>query len=76
MKGKLLKKETGWVVSYIDYFIEQRELPLYYKDIISDSTQDSTEIEFEIVDEFSRPELFHGVGFGDGVYCAKLLPKK
>lgn len=75
MKGKLLKKETGWIVSYTDVFNLQKELPLYHKDIVSDSTQDSTEIDFEIVDEFTHPELFYGVDFWSGVECAKLLSK-
>ena len=29
-------------------------------------------VEFELVDEFSHPELFTQVGWGDGVTCAKL----
>ena len=75
MKGELLKKNTGWVVRYTDVFNLQKELPLYHNDIVSDSTQDNTEIDFEIVDEFSHPELFHGIDFWGGLECAKLLLK-
>jgi len=31
------------------------------------------EVEFLIVDEFTHPELFKNVGWGDGQECAKLI---
>lgn len=30
------------------------------------------EVEFLIVDEFTQPELFRGIGWGDGIKYAKL----
>ena len=29
-------------------------------------------VEFEIIDEFTNPEFFEHVGWGDGVTCAKI----
>ena len=30
------------------------------------------DVEFDIVDEFNNPELFRGIGWGDGIKYAKL----
>lgn len=76
MVGKLNNIKQGWSVTYLDDSNILKELPVYHRDIelieaISFS-QDSTEIEFEIIDEFSSPKLFEDMDFMSGVECAKL----
>lgn len=76
MLGKLNNTQEGWSVTYLDDFNTLKELPVYHRDVelieaISFS-QDSTEIEFTIIDEFSSPKLFEEVDFMSGIECAKL----
>lgn len=76
MVGKLNNTKQGWSVTYLDDSNSLKVLPVYHRDIelieaISFS-QDSTEIEFEIIDEFSSPKLFEGMDFMSGIECAKL----
>jgi|Laugrespbdmm15sd_2_1035082.scaffolds.fasta_scaffold289344_1 hypothetical protein len=76
MLGKLNKTKQGWSVTYLDSSNILNELPVYHRDVeLIDAisfSQDSTEIEFEIIDEFSSPKLFEDVDFMVGVECAKL----
>lgn len=77
MEGLLSHNGKEWVVKYCH--ISEKELPLYHKDaedIEKVFTAKFTKnVEFEIIDEFSHPELFEDIGWGDGVYCAKLKNK-
>jgi hypothetical protein len=84
MKGTLHKTEQGWVVEYAKH----SELPLHPDDIrqIEEAAKvfDNIEariaayssVEFEIIDEFTHPELFTNVGWGDSIKYAKLMPSK
>jgi hypothetical protein len=76
MKGILHKESYGWVVRYKPEYKYPRpwlEMKIYPNDLLYllDS-DDNTEVEFNIVDEFTHPELFTNVGWGDGRACAKL----
>jgi hypothetical protein len=84
MKGTLYKKKQpkGWYVAYTtdSFKFHQTELPLYPDDLDSDiirwaenGSLENKEVEFEITDEFTHPELYRGVGWGDGIKYAKLI---
>lgn len=76
MKGNLFRKDDNWVVRY-QTENGDKELPLYHKDNAYLNalylTQDNTEAEFEIVDEFTHPWFFEDVDFMSGITCAKLI---
>lgn len=79
MKGILKETKEGW---FVECRIEERTpighkswwetLPLY-PDSITDNLFLGKEVEFEITDEFTHPELYRGVGWGDGIKYAKLI---
>jgi hypothetical protein len=86
MKGTLHKTEQGWTVRYLDYKKAHdimycgESLPLHPDDLDSDiirwaenGSLENKEVEFEITDEFTHPELYRGVGWGDGIKYAKLI---
>jgi hypothetical protein len=79
MKGILSKSNRGWVVKEtIGEGPEARLIktfPLHQSDI--DKLEPSVlgeygEVEFEIIDEFTHPQYYESVGWGDGVKYAKL----
>ncbi len=84
MKGTLHKTEQGWVVEYAKH----SELPLHPDDVkqieedakvfdnIEARIAACSSVEFEIIDEFTHPELFTNVGWGDSITYAKLIPSK
>ncbi len=90
MKGTLHKLSKGWTVWYNEDHIGGNvsfvdDLPLYPDDVrqIEECLFDnpgvvyhSQEVEFEIVDEFTHPELYTNVGWGDGIKYAKLIQSK
>jgi hypothetical protein len=86
MKGTLHKTEQGWTVRYLDYKKAHdimycgESLPLHPDDLDSEIVRwaengslENKEVEFEITDEFTHPELYRGVGWGDGIKYAKLI---
>jgi hypothetical protein len=90
MKGTLYKTKQGWVVSRCvgDGVAEvwEERLPLHPDDeslwMFAELNEewkdklDGKEVDFEIVDEFTHPELYTNVGWGDGIKYAKLIPSK
>jgi len=90
MKGTLHKLSKGWTVWYNEDHIGGNvsfvdDLPLHPDDVrqieecLFDSpgvVYHSQEVEFEMVDEFTHPELYTNVGWGDGIKYAKLIPSK
>jgi hypothetical protein len=77
MQGKLIKKENTWVVSYKKdkdlVATDGGEIPVYPGDAIYCFEIDiNKEVEFDLIDEFSHPHLYEGIGWGDGVTYAKL----
>lgn len=84
MKGILTKNDNGWLVKYPKYptsnkIFDTVSLPLHPYDVnicnaYGDYSVDwiGKEVEFEIVDEFTHPKLYEGVGWGDGIKYAKL----
>lgn len=74
MEGLLSHNGKEWVVKYCN--IGKKELPLYHKDVelveLIFDEDETRNITFEIIDEFSHPHLFEDIGWGDGYYCAKL----
>lgn len=74
MEGLLKYDGKKWVVKYFDH--KEIVLPLHIKD--NDMVNSVFEhnvvqiVEFDIIDEFSHPNLFLGVPWGFGEYCAKL----
>jgi hypothetical protein len=89
MKGKLIKIEERWMVGTVCYAdLWSNYIPLHPDDVkqIGRDSQvfDNIEariaaypnVEFEIIDEFTHPELFTNVGWGDGIKYAKLIQSK
>ena len=92
MRGHLYKKvmPNTWYVAYTadDFGFHKTELPLHPNDVkfledcnlVFDNTEArvavNSDVEFEIVDEFTHPELYTIVGWGDGIKYAKLIPSK
>lgn len=83
MKGKLFKRsgDKVWMVKYNDPSVTEhpipiRELPIYHKNLtISQkwSLEVGMVVEFEIIDEFTHPELYEGVPLFEGITLAKLI---
>lgn len=75
MTGTLKFRLNTWFVSCTDKAgnlpIKQRMIPVYPKDINNKLVQDSP-VKFELIDEFTHPELYTDVAFMDGVVYAKL----
>jgi len=83
MKGKLFKRSEDkvWMVRYnnplvVEHPIPTCELPIYYENLNESdrwSLHENMVVEFEIIDEFTHPELYVGVGLFEGVRLAKLI---
>jgi hypothetical protein len=82
MKGELIKLAKGWTVLHkiydegINFGVDY---PLHPDDAakFEPATLGSFgEVEYEIIDEFTHPELYQGVGWGDGIQYAKLIQKE
>jgi len=84
MKGTLKKVNSQWLVYYQEEVMPRvtkaLELPLYpadaktlndYRDY-SASWEDGLTVQFEIIDEFTHPQLYNGLEWGSGK-MAKLL---
>ena len=78
MNGTINKLNNEWVVQYPKYptsdkIYDTLTLPLHPDDAVYCLTSDlGKQVEFDIIDEFTHPELFKNVGWGDGTNCAKL----
>lgn len=75
MKGTLFKNKNNWEVFYEVADLQQgivweKQLPLHPK-FESDNLKNDDEIDFEITDEFTHPELYEHIGWGDGISYAK-----
>jgi len=85
MKGILSKTNRGWVVKILvkenndsrvrvidQYPVSPEDLKTIkqYGDYSVD--WDGKEVEYEIIDEFTHPQYYESVGWGDGVKYAKL----
>jgi hypothetical protein len=69
MLGRLYKTETNkWFINS-----ENKVIPLHPEIIIDGKYEDGTEVEFMIVDEFTHPDLFHTISWGDGITCAWII---
>ena len=79
MTGKLNVVDGNWVVQYPKHptsnkIYEDVTLLLHPDDAMYCFPSDiGKEILFETIDEFTHPELFRGVGWGDGTEMAKLV---
>lgn len=84
MKGTLKKVNSQWLVYYQEEVMPRvtkaLELPLYPADAktlndygdYSASWEDGLTVQFEIIDEFTHPQLYNGLEWGSGKF-AKLL---
>ena len=84
MKGTLKKQDGKWLVYYQEEVMPRvtkaLELPLYPADAktlndygdYSVSWEDGLTVQFEIIDEFTHPQLYNGLEWGSGK-MAKLL---
>jgi hypothetical protein len=84
MKGTLKKVNSQWLVYYQEEVMSRvtraLELPLYPGDVktlndygdYSASWEDGLTVQFEIIDEFTHPQLYNGLEWGSGK-MAKLL---
>ena len=66
--GYIAERYTGWSTDYNLEPISQAEINFIIENDI--------DIEVEVVDEFSNPELYEGVGWGDGEVMPKLHKNK
>lgn len=81
MKGIIKETPDGLRVEYFDENNEKvKLLPLHQSKFSSMSRLNDditkyvvgTEVEFDIVDEFTHPYLFDNLSWGDGYECAKI----
>jgi hypothetical protein len=72
MQGTVVNTKGNWVVEYETGAVPLRiSLPLHVDDIAQ--VESGQQVQFIIVDEFTHPELFYNVGWGDGTTCAKII---
>jgi hypothetical protein len=75
MVGVVSHDGEKWVISYNDGI--ERIVPVYHKDVKSiDEELIKTlvsGVNFELIDEFTHPNLFYDVSWGEGTLCAKLI---
>jgi hypothetical protein len=72
MIGHLYKTETNkWFINS-----ENKVIPLHPEIIIDGKYEDGTEVEFMIVDEFTHPDLFHTISWGEGTVCAWVIEQE
>lgn len=70
-KGTIIK-DDWWSVEYTNNGVKEI-LKIYNDDLLLFLDEDhGKEVEFEIIDEFTNPDLFKSVGWGDGQRFAKL----
>ena len=76
MVGVVSYDGEKWIVTYNDGV--EKIVPVYYKNVKSiEATWGKklvTGVNFELVDEFTHPDLFYGISWGEGSVCAKLIP--
>jgi hypothetical protein len=72
MKKGILIREGWWKVKYQTDGIEEI-LKIFPDSYLLFLDQDENkEVEFQVVDEFTHPELYKDIGWGDGEKFAKL----
>lgn len=79
MKGALHKRKDGkWYITYTllvpSFGMYNNFLPLHPDDIpqAEKMSEVYNRVDFDIVNEFTHPEFYQGVGWGDGIQYAKL----
>ena len=82
MKGKLFKRKEDkvWMIRYpkpgfTEDPIPYSELPIYHKNLTESQKwhmSEGSEVEFEIMDEFTHPDLYTDVPLFEGVTLAML----
>jgi len=69
MVGRLFKTENNqWFINS-----EDRMIPLHPDIVVEGKYEDGLEIEFLLIDEFTHPDLFHTISWGDGTTCAWIV---
>jgi hypothetical protein len=72
MKGIIVKTKDSCVIEYETGTVPLKvTLPIHQDDIAQ--VESGQLVEFIIVDEFTHPQLFYNIGWGDGVTCAKII---
>lgn len=80
-EGILHKTENDWIIRYSKYptsnkIFEWKEVSLIPEDrdwvANSPGPMEGLAVEFELIDEFTNPQYYENVGWGDGVELAKL----
>ena len=72
MKGIIVKTKDKCVIEYETGTVPLKvSLPIHPDDI--EQVVQGQQVEFIMVDEFTHPELFYNVGWGDGITCGKLI---
>ena len=75
MIGTLLKMRNGWYVKRIEEGEWETYYPIHYNNIEQtnkDSLVLNNKVVFEIVDEFTHPQLFENVAWGESKKYAYL----
>jgi hypothetical protein len=68
--GIFIQIDGEWLVES-----EGFKYPIYDKDLVelgNCAILPGDSVEFEIIDEFTHPQLFEHVGWGEGITCAKI----
>jgi hypothetical protein len=72
MTGIIVKTKDKCVIEYETGTVPLRvSLPIHPDDIAT--VESGQQVQFIIVDEFTHPELFYNVGWGDGITCGKII---
>lgn len=72
MKGIIVKTKDKCVIEYETGTVPLKVLlPIHPDDI--KQVEPGQLVEFMIVDEFTHPQLFYNVGWGDGITCGKII---
>ena len=72
MTGIIVKTKDKCVIEYETGTVPVRvSIPIHLDDITT--VESGQQVHFIIVDEFTHPELFGHVGWGDGITCGKII---
>jgi hypothetical protein len=72
MKGIIVKTKDSCVIEYETGTVPLKVTLAIHPDDIA-QVEAGQLVEFMIVDEFTHPQLFYNVGWGDGIICGKII---
>lgn len=72
MTGKIVLKGEEYFVEYSTNYGRDRQIPVFKPD---SEFIDGEAVDFEIVDEFTHPQLFRDVPLFDGTESARIIKR-